>query len=34
MPGADHAYDMSDMGKAREIYALIADHIRRVIPVR
>ena len=34
VPGADHGYDMSDIGKAREIYALIADHIRRVTPVR
>jgi acetyl esterase len=28
VPQADHAYDMSDPDKAREIYARIADHIR------
>lgn len=25
---ADHAYDMSDLGKAREIYERIADHLK------
>jgi acetyl esterase len=28
VPQADHAYDMSDPDRAREIYARIADHIR------
>jgi acetyl esterase len=29
VPDADHAYDMSDINKAREIYALIARHIKQ-----
>jgi acetyl esterase len=31
VPQADHAYDMSDIEKAREIYALIARHLKEAI---
>ncbi len=32
--GADHGYDADDEGKAREVYPLIAEHVRRALTGR
>ncbi|AVV43972.1 alpha/beta hydrolase [Streptomyces sp. ID05-04B] len=34
VPGADHGYDQNDAETARDVYALIADHVRRATAPR
>jgi acetyl esterase len=31
VPGADHGYDQNDAETAREVYGLMARHIRRAV---